>query len=293
MLYWILLGVHLLVCLIAFVLIRCKVLDVHPYMIFVALFVPFWGMLILLILHFQIAFEADGGAEIGVEKMRVESELYKSVTVNDAKVAASTVPIEEALLINSARERRSIIMDVLNDNPEEYVEFLQKAGNNEDTEVVHYAVTAMVEISKENDHLLQSFAERHREDPEDMLLLAQYIDFIWSCLSQHLMQGQVEVMNRELLATLLREKIEEDASMTDYIRFVQNELYRKNYAAAEEALDAMESLFPNTEELYMLRLHFHAETGNGEGIAALIEEVEKSRIYLSSGAKEALAFWGR
>ena len=42
--------------------------------------------------------------------------------------------------------RRELIMNVLNDNPEEYVELLKQARMNEDVEVVHYAITAMVEV---------------------------------------------------------------------------------------------------------------------------------------------------
>ena len=183
--WYILFAVHLLVCLLAFLGIHFNILKVHKYMFFVALLLPFWGVLILLILHFQIWFNADDSVEIGVEKLKLDSELYRSVTVDEKKVAATTVPIEEALVINSAKERRSIIMDVLNDNPKEYIEFLQKAGNNEDTEVVHYAVTAMVEISKENDFMLQSLEREYSLDPDNPIVLGRYIDFLWSCLSQN------------------------------------------------------------------------------------------------------------
>ena len=207
MLYIILLAVHFIVCLLVFLGIEMNVLKVHRYMFFVVLFLPFWGLLAVLILHFQILFEADDGIDVGVEKLKLESELYKSVTIDDKKNAKNTVPIEEALIINSPKERRTIIMDVLNDNPKEYIEFLQKAGNNEDTEVVHYAVTAMVEIAKENDYLLQDLERQYAANPDDSTVLEKYTEFLWGCLSQNLMQGQVEVLNRELFSTLMQKKI--------------------------------------------------------------------------------------
>ena len=206
--YLALLLLHLLISMLVLLGLWLKVIKVHKYMFFVVLLIPFWGTLLVMLLHFQIAFSADGGREIGVEKLRLESELYKSIAVDDRAVSTSTVPIEEALLINSARDRRNIIMDVLNDNPKEYVSFLQKAGNNDDTEVVHYAVTAMVEISKENDEWLQMYAARYEQDPEDIVLLTEYADFLWECLSRNLMQGQVEVLNRELFSKLIEKKIE-------------------------------------------------------------------------------------
>ena len=258
-------------------------------MFFVSLLLPFWGLLLVLILHFQIAFDADDSIDVGVEKMKLESELYKSVTVDDKKVADSTVPIEEALLINSAGERRSIIMDVLNDNPKEYVEFLQKAGNNDDTEVVHYAVTAMVEISKENDYRLQELERKYSLYPDDNDVLCEYTEFLWSCLSQNLMQGQVEVLNRELFSTLMNKKLEHSSDINDYSRLIKNELKRKNYFEAERALDEMAYSWRDTEEYILLKLEYLASVGDGAQIRKLIEEVENNKTYIS--AKEALAFW--
>ena len=290
MLYIIAAAVHLIVCLLVFIGIKARILSVHKYMFFVALLVPLWGVLIVLILHFQIAFDATDSAEIGVEKLKLESELYKSVTV-DEKKADTAIPIEEALLINSARERRSIIMDVLNDNPSDYVEFLQKAGNNDDTEVVHYAVTAMVEISKENDYMLQKLDAEHNADPDDMEILSRYIDFLWSCLSQNLMQGQVEVMNRELFYQLLSKKIAVDGDISDYSRLIENELKRKNYDSAGELVGAMKEKWPESEEYILLKIQYLASLGKGSEIKDFVKETENGHIYLSSKAKEALAFW--
>lgn len=292
MIYLILLAVHLILSALVFLGIHFEILKVHDYMFFVALLLPFWGLLIVLILHFQIFFRADDSVDIGVEKLKLESELYRSVTVDEKKTAASTVPIEEALVVNSARERRSIIMDVLNDNPREYINFLQKAGNNEDTEVVHYAVTAMVEIAKENDENLQKFEQLHAMDPEDTQVLTQYTDFLWNCLSQNLMQGQVEVMNRELFCTLMQKKIDlTQGSISDFQRMVANELKRKNDIQASAYLLQMQSLYPDAEETYLCRLDYLASVGRGEDIKKLLQEIEKKHIYLSSTTKGVLAFW--
>lgn len=292
MIYLILLVIHLIVSALVFLGIRCNLLKVHKYMFFVALLLPLWGVLTVLILHFQILFRADDGIDVGVEKLKLESELYKSVTVDDTKVAANTVPIEEALVVNSARERRTIIMDVLNDNPKEYIQFLQKASNNEDTEVVHYAVTAMVEISKENDYKLQDFERQHSANPDDVSILEQYTDFLWQCLTQNLMQGQVEVLNRELFSSLMQKKMAlKTGSITDFQRVVENELKRGNYTLASEALRQMQALYADDEAYYLCRLDYLASLGRGEDIKLLLKEIDKKHIFLSSAAKGVLAFW--
>ena len=289
--WYILFAVHLIICLLVFFGIKFDILKVHKYMFFIALFVPFFGLLILLILHFQIWFEADDSIDIDVEKLQLESELYKSITIDEKKIASSTVPIEEALVINSAKERRTIIMDVLNDNPQEYIEFLQKAGNNDDTEVVHYAVTAMVEISKENDYMLQNFERQYATNPDDLEILQKYIEFLWNCLSQNLMQGQVEVINRELFSSLIQKKIAIDGNIQDYVCAVKNDLKRNQFTLAGETLDKMKKLYSQNEEYYLLRLQYLASLGRGEEIKQLLDEIDEQQIFLSSKAKEVLAFW--
>ena len=292
MLFIILFTVHLILSILVFLGIKFNILKVHEYMFFVALLLPFWGVLLVLVLHFQILFRADDSIDIDIEKLKLESELYKSVTVDEGKVAANTVPIEEALVVNSAKERRTIIMDVLNDNPKEYIEFLQKAGNNDDTEVVHYAVTAMVEISKENDYKLQDFERQHSINPEDVTVLEQYTDFLWNCLSQNLMQGQVEVLNRELFSSLMQKKLSlKPASITDFKRVIENDLKRKNFTEASENLRQMQSMYSDREEYYLCRINYLADLGKGEDIKLLIKEISKKQIFLSSTTKEVLAFW--
>lgn len=85
----------------------------------------------------------------------IYKNIFQAVSDTDKKI----VPLEEALLINEPGVRRELIMDVLNDDPEEYMDLLKQARMNEDVEVVHYAITAMVELSKEYDFRLQKNGE--------------------------------------------------------------------------------------------------------------------------------------
>ena len=290
MIYLILAAIHLILCLLIFLGIKFRVLSVHKYMFFVALFLPFWGVLIILILHFELGFDPENFEDIGVEKLKLESELYRSVTV-DEKKSDTIVPIEEALLINSARERRSLIMDVLNDDPIDYVEFLQKAGNNDDTEVVHYAVTAMVEISKENDYMLQKLETAYSLEPDNIDVLTNYCGFLWSCLSQNLMQGQVELMNRELFSQLMQKKISMAGTIDDYTQLAENDLKRKCFDEAGDTIAEMGKKWPYSEEYILLNIKYLASMNRGREIEEFIKQIENSNTYLSSKTKEALSFW--
>lgn len=290
---WIILFIiHMVLCALVFLGIYGEILKVNPYLFFVALCVPGWGVLLVLLLHFQIGIRRDGRKEIGVAKLEVESELYQSVVFDDKKIADQTIPMEEALLVNSSKVRRSLILDVLNDNPKEYVEFLQKAGNNDDTEVVHYAVTAMVEISKENDDTLHALEREYRAHPGDIQILREYTAFLWHCLSNHMMQGQVEQINRELFSSLMKEKRQYETSKEEEEHVILNALERKNYTEALESLERMEKTYPDAEETYLLWIQYYASLQRGEDVKRMLKQMKEREIYLSAKGKEALAFWG-
>ncbi len=287
----ILVFVHILLCIFTLLGTHFKFLKVHKYMFFIVLCLPFWGFIAVLFLHFQVVFKKDDTIAVGVQKMKLDSALYKGITVEEKKNDDSLVAIEEALIINSPKVRREIIMDVLNDNPAEYVEFLQRAGNNEDPEVVHYAVTAMVEISKENDEMLQKLSREYAENPDDINVLSRYCDFLWEVLEQKLLSGQVEIMNRNLYSQLVSQKLETVKTMEDYIRYFENEFELENYNAAGKILLAADELYGDSEELILLKLKYYSQMQRADKIKELIADIQSRKMFVSRHVKEAIAFW--
>ena len=290
--FLILVLLHLLCCVLIFLGIQFRILKVRKLMVLVALFLPLWGELLVLILHFQILCKQTDRSNVGVEKFQVESELYKGIVQDDSHSSTSTVSMEEALIVNTPKERRALIMDILNDNPKAYVEFLKMAGNNNDTEVVHYAVTAMVQIAKENDQTLWELEQKYVQDREDLPTLTMYCDFLWHCLEQGRLQGQVEQMNRNLFGTLIRNKIRlAPALLTEYLRCIQNDMALKNYTAASAMLENARKIWPNNEDLLILQIQFFSDLERTEDLQNLLRTLDEKAIYLSAKAKEVIAFW--
>lgn len=283
---------HILCCVLILLGIQRHMLKVRTLMFLVALLLPIWGILLVLILHFEILCNLTDEVAVGVEKFQVDSELYKNVDQEDRHTARTTVSMEEALIINTPKERRTLIMDILNDNPKSYVEFLKMAGNNDDTEVVHYAVTAMVQISKENDQILWEFEQKYAQNPEDLDTIQAYSEFLWHCLEQGLMQGQVERMNRNLFDTLIQKKIRLDAAQAeDYARGIQNNMCLNNYTAAGAMIETARKLWPRNEDFLILQVHYLADLQRADALEALLKDLDEKNIYLSAKAKEVIAFW--
>lgn len=289
---WLFVAAHLICCALIFAGIRRGGLAVRRLVFWVLLMMPVWGPALALALHLQSRTKQTGVQEVEVEKFRLESELYKSIDLDAAQTSNGAVAIEEALIVNTPKERRGMVMDILNDNPRSYVEFLKMAGSNEDSEVVHYAVTAMAQISRENDQALWELEQRYAQDPNDPDTVRTYCDFLWRCLEQGLMQGHVERMNRNLFDALIRKKLTQGEPLAaDYIRGIENSMLMKNYAQSGAMLKAARERWPENEELLILNIRYLADMQRPRDIQTLLDEAEEKHYYLSAKAKEVMAFW--
>ena len=285
-----LLLLHAICCVAVWLGIRTQVLKVKKYLMFPVIFVPFWGVLCVLLLHFQICGGADNVRQAGVEKLKVKEELYKNIFVTQ-DASEQIVPLEDALLLNQPGVRRKLIMDVLNDDPGEYMELLKKARMNDDVEVVHYAITAMVELSKDYDYRLQQIERRYSRQPEDPAVLAEYCDFLEEYLEQGILEAQMEQLQRRQYIRLLQKRQEQRPKLHTGICLTENLLKLKEYGEAYKELQFMREHWYRREEYWILYVKYCVEQRLGRELAQALAEMKREHIYLSSKGKEALALW--
>lgn len=282
---------HIVCCVLVWLGIKTHLLKVKKYLMALVIFVPFWGTVCVLLLHLQMLTRRDNRIEPGVEKLRVNEEIYKNIFQAVSDTDKKIVPLEEALLINEPRVRRELIMDVLNDDPEEYMDLLKQARMNEDVEVVHYAITAMVELSKEYDFRLQKMEKLYAASPDDPEILEQYCDFMEEYLNQGILEAQMEREQRERYIRLLRQKLKVKTTLSTCMRLFQNLMKTGDYVQAEEMLGLMDQKWHRKEEFWILKIQYLAERKKGAELQQCLRQMKEEQIYLSSKSKEALAFW--
>ena len=282
---------HIVCCVLVWFGIKTQLLKVKKYLMALVIFVPSWGTLCVLLLHLQKLTRRDNRIEPGVEKLRVNEEIYKNIFQAVSDTDKEIVPLEEALLINEPRVRRELIMDVLNEDPEEYMDLLKQARMNEDVEVVHYAITAMVELSKEYDFRLQKLEKLYAASPDDPEILDQYCEFMEEYLNQGILEAQMEKAQRERYIRLLRQKLKVKTTLPTCVCLFQNLMKTGDYVQAEELLKVMDENWHRKEEFWLLKIQYLAERKKGAELQRSLRQMKEEQIYLSSKSKEALAFW--
>lgn len=190
-----------------------------------------------------------------MEPFRVDDELHRSIRVENREDAASTVPLEEALLLDSAEQRRKLILSVLMDDPVQYYDLLEQARLNDDSEVVHYAATAMAQISK---------------------------------------QADAAQLQRQQLERLLKMQLADQPKEEQYglgCRLAKVQLELAEYAAAEQTLAELTARWPVRETPWLLRLRSAAARKDWAELARWLAEMERAQVYLSAAGRREVDFW--
>ena len=285
------LVLHLIICIMIWFGIHTGLLKVRMYMLPLAVFVPVWGPGCVLLIHFQLFFSMDNVKKVGVEKLKVNEEIYKNMFQIREENDRDVVPLEEALLLNDPARRRELIMNILNDNPGEYVELLKLARMNEDVEVVHYAITAMVELSKEYDYKLQKIEKRYMDAPDDPAILEEYCDFLKEYLSQGFAEKQMEQIQRNQYTQLLQKQLDQKMNLHTCVCLMENLLAQRDFVLAEKVLKIMDQNWHRSEEYWIWKIQYLAERKMGKELELNLQALKEEHIYLSSKGKEALGFW--
>ena len=116
------LVIHLVLCLVLYLLIWLGALKCGKMAFMLVLLVPVWGAVCLVIQEIRARGKQQIREEVGIEKLKVNDEVHKSILMEEDPAEERVVPLEEALLINDPSLRRELMMEVMYSNPDDYVE---------------------------------------------------------------------------------------------------------------------------------------------------------------------------
>lgn len=282
--------IHALVCLVLWTLMKLGLLPVRGHMLAVIVLVPLWGPLLVLLLCARSRAFGDACHAGTLESLRLKDDMRRGVQVQRREADAGVVPLEEALIVNDAGDRRRLMLSMLTEDPGAYLAQLQAAKLNDDVEVAHYAATAVAQISKESDLKLQQLERAFKADPSAQNLNV-YCDFLGEYLASGLAEGRVAQIQRQQYARLLARRCEREDGPALRIRYATaladaGELDEAETVTAQLVADA-----PDEQEAWMLCLRLAVTRRDGESVQQVIDAIDNQHVYLSADNREKLAFW--
>ena len=291
---WLYLLVHLLFCLLIYIGIRTRILKFSEQVFPIVLLVPMFGVLAAVIADYNSRFHKLGIRPISLEELHLPLEDLRLTRLEGDDRQNAVIPLEEAMSINDAETRRKLMLEILHQNPDEYISLLQEARLDDDIEVTHYASTAIMETQREYELSLQKAGRAYDEDPENDERLDRYLKNLQRYIDSGLIDESVLFVYRNRYTELLKEKMRRSPEEMDlYLQAVDNFLAVGNYSDALLLGDTLVRRWSNSEKAWLTRLKICQRMNDGAGIRSAIDEIRRRNVYLTPEGRGVLAFWDR
>ena len=224
------------------------------------------------------------------EWMKRNEEKHMNLIAARAE-AGETVPLEEALLINDPRQRRSLMMNMLRSDPRKYLDLLLVARFNEDPETAHYATATLMELQRQMQLDIQASQTRLSQAPEDMEARLRYVKQLQEYCDSGLLEGQLLRRQRLLLGEALEGCLALRWDKELMAMAVGNHLALGEAQEARIQAESMISRWPQDEKGYLELLRVSVESGDQQGLKQLRQRMIKANVDLSQRGRERVEYW--
>lgn len=230
--------------------------------------------------------------ELFAEKGKAEFEWMDIYTETQANRDRGVLAIEEALVVNEHAERRKVMLEVLKQDAMAYIDVLQKAVSNEDTETSHYAVSMVMEVKRKLTLSMQELSVQYEANRWDPDLLRAYANVIRDYIRSGFLDERTLQQYKFTYLAVLKDLIEA-APDTDFAfeEKTKTELELKRYTEAEQTATAYLQRCPDREEAYLLLIQVYYEMKSHKKLLETLDLLKQSPIRLSHRALTTVRFW--
>ena len=194
-------------------------------------------------------------------------------------------------IVDNPRQRRNLMLSILNENPGQYANLLSQARLNEDVEVVHYAATAMAQISAKEDIALQQRMEEYERNRDSDEALDRYREALEHYLKSSMEQGYARTLQMRRYADLLAEQLKRHNDYRTVCSLAKTQMDLGSFDAASRTIEAALSAWPRQGDVWLMKLRLEAARHDGEAVQRTVRHIKDDHIYLGGRGHDILRFW--
>lgn len=202
----------------------------------------------------------------------------------------SIVAMEEILLVSPEDVKRKKMIDILKEDPLQYIEILQLALRDQDTETSHYASSAISEIKRKFELELQKYNVEYHHNKEDINFLGQYVLLLKNYLESNLLDKYSYKRYQYIYLEVLRYLIETVPTKQGYVDLIEGYLVAEDLGKVDQYCKAFIG-FLECEEAYMCQLKYFYIIKDNQKFYKVLEQLRESSVGLSSQGLEKIRFW--
>lgn len=293
---------YIITIVVSAILYLLGIFKVKTPFFIIAVCVPFVGFAMLII---EARFERGYGSDrnLDVDKLKVNDIRYEKVNMPENKDDKLTVPLEEAIAIDDRKTRRKLILSILSKDPSFSVNTLESASLSEDTEMSHYATTAMTSIQGEYENDIADTEKSLAANPEDADMFLHYRDILKRYIDSGLISGTIRTIYlnklniclQSLMALLPEEKqywFEYTDSCLTLLSKSGDDKNATSWIGMENDIKKLIERFPDDVTPYQIYMKYARLKNDEELTHRILRMIKERGIYLDSKERQWYTFWG-
>ncbi|WP_028609407.1 hypothetical protein [Paenibacillus harenae] len=204
----------------------------------------------------------------------------------------NVVSIEDALIVSEHFERRRVMIDLLKQDSVNYLEVLQTAVSNDDTETSHYAVSAIMEAKRKLSLSIQELSVRYEQNKTDEYLLRTYAEVLKGFMRSGFLD---ERTMRKYMFTYI-EVLEHLIANADHVEFafkekISTELKLGQYTDAEVSCLSYIDKYPHSETAYLSLMELYFTTKSVSKLQETVTLLKGSSVRLTNQGLTMVRYW--
>lgn len=207
----------------------------------------------------------------------------------DATDADDVVPLEDAMLVNDAETRRSLMMEVMLEGASGLDSSLDEARSSGDVEVAHYASSATTELADALDASLAQDAAAYQAHPDDIEVVDRYLATIEHYLGSGLATGELRRIQESRYREVLWHKVELAPTETDLANLAASELGEGLFEEADRTIARLEREWPYADATWLLRVRYWYGLRRADKIREMVQR--RAHLHSSPAVRSVVEFW--
>lgn len=232
-------------------------------------------------------------AYLNPEELSYNREKIRIIEQADMEKSINKVPIEEALIESDNENVRKVLLDVLKSDFESSIPMLMEAIENEDTEVSHYASSAISDVLSKFKRNQSDYEKQYQRDKNNLEILTSYQEYVLKFLCLNVFppaeQNTYQKLHDELLSHL-EEISPEDISADTYGKWVIWLVEHEERSEALKWLNKLRNRYEDELVTYKARLQY-TYAFDPEGFKNTVKEIRSSSVVLDEEMLEIIRFF--
>lgn len=233
-------------------------------------------------------------SQISIDELSFRKDKIEVIQKPDMKSAFNKVPLEEALLVSDKKSTRKLLLDVLREDNNDYVNAIAKALEHKDSEVSHYAASAISDTINEFKIKEKILREKYNKDKENIELGNEYADYLYKYLSQKILsipEQRLYCNMFEELITAMEENLPDKVTGALYNKLVCILLDLGEDHKAKVWVEKTLSKNENELDSYKAGLRYYYKNKDRSKFLMLMKKLKKSDVILDHDILEMVRFF--